>query len=878
MMTHYIETKRRNPDAFLLYRLGDFYEMFFDDAKEVSKLLDITLTGRDCGLSERAPMCGVPYHAVDGYINKLIKLGHKVAICEQLTNPEDQKGILKRDIIRVITPGTITEDSMLDASSNNYLMSVYSLKNDVGLAWLDISTGELNVAEILGDTYLKLEDNLLAIRPSEIIAHSVVTRIISEFESVKASNMVRPVEYYDYAYDIDSAERIITRFYKIHNISALGLDDNPMIISALGGLLKYVEETQKKSLSHIRTPKIIRSNSRMFLDFNTLRNLELVETLIDKKVKGSLLGVLDYTKTNMGVRRLKKWITEPLLDPKHINYRLDAIEELTKNSDLRTKLSEILSNVRDVERLCTKISYNGITPRECESIRFSIEIIEPLRKLLGCFKSKYLIDIYDELDPLLDIVELLKTSLNDNPPTTIKDGGVIRGGYNTALDEFRDAQLNGKTQLAKYEAKERELTGIKNLKIGYNRVFGYYLDVLMSQRHNVPDRYERRQTLTSGERFLTPELKSMEYLILGAEEKALKLEETLYIEIKNRLADKIDIILSDARLISEIDVLCSLAIAAVENGYVKPVISAKVRHLKITDGRHPVVESLSKGVPFVANDVLIDDKSRTTIVTGPNMAGKSTYMRQVAIIVLMAHMGSFVPARNAEIPLTDRIFTRIGAGDNLAYGQSTFMMEMTEVANILNNATKDSLLILDEIGRGTSFADGLSIALAIIEHITVNIKARTLFATHYHELGELEGTSPSIKNLHILIKESDGHIVFLYKIAPGLTSSSFGVEVASLAGVDSKIIERAKIIMNALDDSLIVTGKLKEKIQDSATGVVEKQLGFFEEDIVTKEIISSINEIDINSFTPLQAITFLSELKEKVKRTPKYRQTKNTTN
>lgn len=871
MMYHYMELKKENPDTYLFYRLGDFYEMFFDDAVEVSKYLDLTLTGRDCGLGEKAPMCGVPYHAVDSYITRLIKLGKKVAVCDQLSTPQDGKGMLKRDVVRIITPGTVNEDTMLDAGTNNYLLSMYFDKGDAGFAWVDISTGELNVIELTNKSLEALEDFILSIRPSEIIAHSATVNKSSEFNSVKNSNCVRPVEFYDYAYACDNAQKTILRFYNVNNISAFGIENNSCLISALGGLLKYVEETQKKALAHIRPPRILRSKSRMFLDYNTQKNLELLETLSDKKVRGSLLGVIDYTKTNMGLRLLKKWITEPLMNSTLINYRLEAVEELYKSNTQRLELSSILGKMRDIERLSSKIAYNSINPRECEAVGISLKIVEPIKDILGKMSSKYLVKICNDLDALPEIVQLLSDALIENPAISLKDGGVIKQGFNEKLDAYRDAQKNGKSSLAKYEAYERDNSGIKTLKVGYSRSFGYYIEISAGQASRAPRNYIRRQTLTNSERYITDQLRELEELILGAEEKALKLEEQIYNEIKKKLTSNIDAILNNARLISEIDVLCSLACVAIENGYEKPVISDLIKSLRIQEGRHPVVESLLKGVPFVPNDTLINNDTRTIIVTGPNMAGKSTYMRQVALIVLLAHMGSFVPAKRAEIPITDRIFTRIGASDNLAYGQSTFMLEMTEVANIINNATKDSLLILDEIGRGTSFTDGLSIACALVEHITLRIKAKTLFATHYHELGELEDSIDGIKNIHMLIKENAGEIIFLYKLAPGITGRSFGIEVAQLAGVDKNIIERSKKIMRKLESSINQVGSLKDNIglSNDDTADIVRQVTLFEEDFTTKEIIGTITSININDYTPIQALTLLSELYDKAKSIPK---------
>lgn len=866
MMEHYLAVKKDYPDTVLMYRLGDFYEMFFEDALEVSKLLDLTLTGRDCGLKERAPMCGVPYHAVDNYIGKLVKLGKKVSICEQLTAPGDQKGMVKRDVIRVITPGTVTSDDILDGGTNNYILSVYVGAKSGALCRLDVSTGEIKAEELDEKGLNNIEDLILSISPSEIIGNTKGCESVKYLDAVGSGKLPKPQNYYDYAFDIDNAGKTLKEFYSVYNLAALGLDAAPDAVCAAGGLLQYIESTQKRTLSHIATPKLIKASNRMFLDYNTKRNLELTETLADKSRVGSLLWVLDKTKTNMGARCLRRWIEDPLRRREEIVERNQAVADLVVNKALRAEIGCTLGGIRDVERLCNKLAYNSINPRECLAVSYSLAQIPVIKKLLIKAKSGYLKQINDRLDPLSTIKELVDVSISEQAPAVLKDGGYIKNGYNSELDGYRLAQSNAKKWLAEYEARERESSGLKTLKLGFNNVFGYYIEVSNSYLNQVPYSYERKQTLTTGERFVTPELKKMESLILGAAEKAIKLEEKLYADIKEVLIGAIKVLQENARAVSELDVLYSFAEAAVAGGYVCPVISEKSNNILIKNGRHPVVEALKKANEFVPNDTVMDDTSRTLIVTGPNMAGKSTYMRQVALIVLMAHIGSFVPAESADICLVDRVFTRIGASDNLAFGQSTFMVEMTEVANILNNATADSLLILDEIGRGTSTLDGLSIAWAIVEHVALKIKAKTLFATHYHELSELETVIPDLKNYHVLIKEGSDGIAFLYKIARGGASKSFGIEVASIAGVNGKVIERAKDIMKTLEENHALNGGFNDKITSNASedAVPTNQMGFFaEEETAGARLVKILEDISINDMTPVQALTMLAELKNK---------------
>ncbi|MBQ9114882.1 MAG: DNA mismatch repair protein MutS, partial [Clostridia bacterium] len=675
---------------------------------------------------------------------------------------------------------------------------------------------------------------------------------------VSLTKLPRPQSYYDYAFDKEVAEKSILSFYGINNLVSLGIDSGSLSVCALGGLLDYIGGTQKRKLNHMRAPQVIRLGDRMFIDFNTKRNLELTKTLYDSSKVGSLYWVLDRTRTSMGARALRKAIDEPYSRIEDINARLDGVEELFKNAFMREQLGEALSSIHDVERLCNRIAYGTISPRGAQSIAFSLKKLIFVKDALKKAKTMRLGLLREIIDPLEDLANYIMSALVDTPPITVKDGGIFREGFNEELDSYKNANKSAKRWLAEYEAKEREATGIKQLKVGYNRVFGYYIEVSNSNIPLVPYRFERKQTLTTGERYITDELKKMEEVILGAEEKALALEAKLFGEIKQGLSEVVAILQTNSNAVAELDLLYSLATTSVINGYVRPKVSDKNDDIVIKEGRHPVVEALKRNNSFVPNDVVMTSDSRTLIITGPNMAGKSTYMRQVALIVLMAHIGCFVPAKEAEISLVDRIFTRVGASDNVAYGQSTFMVEMSEMANIINNATSKSLLILDEIGRGTSTLDGLSIAWAIVEHIALKLKATTLFATHYHELSELESSLPALKNYHILIKDTGGKIAFLYKIARGGANKSFGIEVASLAGVNAKIIERAKSIMSSIEASQ--EGNLSMKVAEnfSEEAIPTAQIGFFQEDSKYEELKGIINDIDLDSITPLHALTILS--------------------
>lgn len=867
MMRHYLTLKDKYKDSILLFRLGDFYEMFFEDAEVASRVLDLTLTGRDCGLDERAPMCGVPYHAVEGYISRLVDKGYRVAICEQLTTPQESKGMVERDVVRVITPGTVTEDSMLIDNQNNYIASVYIDDVNTGVCWADISTGEFNVYQFQSDNNLKtLEDILTTIKPREIISNEQAYMLSSGMNIIKSNDIRAFTCYYNWAYDYNNAYKSLCKQFKVQSLDSYEVTNKKYAVSAAGAMIEYFNETQKRTLEHINRISIIKHNSYMFLDMQTRRNLELTETIRERKRKGSLLWLIDNTSTNMGSRELKKWVDQPLIDEKDINLRLDSVEELIIEAGIREEVRAILPKIRDLERLAGKISYGSINPRDCMAIGESLAKLPELKNALSKLKTQMLQANTNNIDLLEDITSLLINAINPNPPMVIKDGGYIKDGYNEELDELRNIRRNGEQWIAKIEATEKEITGIKNLKIGYNKVFGYYLEAPKSASDKVPFRYVRKQTLANCERYITDELKTVEDKVLNAENNAINLENKLYNQIKETLSTIISSLQTSARAISAIDVLCSLAVIAVNNRYTKPIINSKIKHIKINEGRHPVVESTLSTNEYVSNDTLLDNKDNATmIITGPNMAGKSTYMRQVALITLLAHIGSYVPAKSAEISITDRIFTRVGASDDVAFGQSTFMVEMTETALILNNATPNSLLILDEIGRGTSTYDGLSIAWAVMEYITSRISAKALFATHYHELTELEGTITGVKNYKILVNEHKGGIVFLHKIVRGGTNKSFGIEVASLAGVPEEVITRAKQIAKSLEAN---DNKDSNGIMLGSIGLKEsnlKQISFITEN-KESEILRELKDITLDNCTPMQAFMMLSELVEKAKK------------
>ena len=869
-MEHYQAIKAKNPDTIILYRLGDFYEMFFDDAIKASKILDLTLTGRDCGKAERAPMCGVPYHAVDNYIARLLAAGEKVAICEQLTNPGDQKGMLKRDIVRVITPGTNTIEEMLDGTMNHYLVSVVRNKEETSYAvgMLDIVTGEFKVKKFAEATLSDVEDFLLNVMPSEIIANSAICSEAKRLNSVICERLVKFTPFYDYSFDFANAKDRLLKQFGAFGLEALGLEGEELSVSALGGLLEYVVNTQKRSLTHISVPTFEEETDEMYIDFNTRKNLELTETLSDGKRNGSLLWVIDKTKTGMGARKLRNWLLHPLQKIEDIELRQNAVGELVRNNTLRNGLGAALSKIKDIERLVTKISYGTITPKGCLALKDSLKELPALEKIMSKTKSSFFLGLKERFVDLTDIAVRLEKTINPSAPPTTKDGDYIRGGFNEELDNLRRIKYGSAGIISEFAERQKQITGIAALKVGYNRIFGYYIEIPKSKlTDRLPADYVRKQTVANAERYMNDELMELEKEILGASEKSLTLEETIYDELKNYLFSRIKEIKADADIVASLDAIYSLAEVAEVNNYVKPKITDNGA-INITDGRHPVVECLLKANEYVANDTVLEKNNPVAIITGPNMAGKSTYIRQVAVIVLLAHIGSFVPASKAEIGIVDRIFTRVGASDNLVRGQSTFMVEMLEMANILNNATSRSLLVLDEIGRGTSTLDGLSIAWAIVEHILLKIKAKTLFATHYHELSELEKLLKGIKNYRVLIQESGNGIVFLYKIARGGANRSFGIEVAQIAGVKDEVIKRAKDILATLSETHELSGDLKEKMSSCAheTAVICDQISMFPEDETFTEIKRMLNGTDLNRCTPIEALTILSDMKKLLKR------------
>lgn len=864
MMEQYLAIKEQYKDCILLYRLGDFYEMFFDDAITASRVLEIALTGRDCGQEERAPMCGVPHHAVDGYIAKLIENGYKVAICEQLEDPSDAKGIVKRDVVRIITPGTIIEQGMLDEKSNNYLCTIY-LDKGFGMSYVDISTGELYVTEnislndfLKNSTHDLLIEEINKITPSEIISNNHI-----------GNEVIDSMIYLSNVLSLDDYKQIVLKHFKVLSLDSLGLKENYHAVMSLGMLLNYLNETQKTSLDHINKLHFYTVGEYLQIDANTRKNLELIETIRGKKGPGTLYHVVDNTMTAMGGRLLKKWIEEPLKNIKHIYLRLDAVEELYENIMTSNNIKEYLKSVYDIERLISRIVYGSCNGRDLNSLKQSLSNLPDLKSELNELSSQMFADIYSSFDELKDIFDLIDASIVDEPPISIKEGGIIKTGYNEELDELREITVNGKDWISNLQAKEREATGIKNLKIGFNKVFGYYLEVTKSYLKDVPDNYIRKQTLANCERYVTPELKEMEAKILNADEQIMKLEYELFLEIREFISRHVKRIQETAYNIAVIDAINSLAIAAVKNNYVRPEMNKK-GFIKITDGRHPVIERIMKNEMFVPNDTYIDNKEyRMSIITGPNMAGKSTYMRQVALIALMSHIGSFVPAKKAEICIIDKIFTRVGASDDLSQGQSTFMVEMSEVSNILKNATSDSLLILDEIGRGTSTYDGLSIAWSVVEYITKKLKAKTLFATHYHELSELESKLKSVKNYKILIKEEHDEITFLRKITEGSIDRSYGIQVANLANLPEEVIERAKEILIQLEESDINKpfARKKNRVNDNfQVSMFQANPAENEINKKYKELAENIKNIDIENITPMQSFKLLNDIIEKTKR------------
>ena len=851
MMRHYLEIKDKYKDCVVFYRLGDFYEMFFDDAIEVSQLLDLTLTGRDCGLEERAPMCGIPFHAADTYIAKLVALGKKVAICEQLTDPVPGKGIVERDVIRVVSAGTLIEENLLDEKQNNYIVSAY--KEDVvcALAWADITTGEFNTGTFRGEKALnECMEYIGKLAPAEIICNDEF--LLASKGHILLRTLPAFSCYAPWAFSLRHAEKNLLEQLGCKTLEPFGIAGENAAISACGALIEYLRETQKHALKIIDSVKFVNENKTMMLDSGAIRNLELIKTIGDGKKKGSLLWLLDQTKTAMGARLMNRLLLNPLRSKEEIEFRQNGVSELFQATVIRIGIAETLGGIRDIERIAGKISNNNLTPRDCESLGASLAVLPNLKFQLSGFTSQIIKNIADEFGDFSELTALLKSAFIENPPVSIKEGGFIREGFDRELDELRSVRDNGAKMIAEIEARERENTGIRNLKIKYNRVFGYSIEVTNSFKDKVPYNYQRRQTLANAERYTTDELKDIEEKILSGTERSLRLEIELFDRIKQKLADNMASLKKLAGAIAMLDCLTSFASVAKERGYCCPQIAEEGGELQISDGRHPVVEALSKE-RFVPNDTNLGCETRTMVITGPNMAGKSTYMRQTALIVLMAHMGSYVPAREAHIPVIDRIFTRVGASDNLILDQSTFMVEMTEVASIIMNATKNSLLILDEVGRGTSTFDGLSIAWSVLEYITEHIRAKTLFATHYHELTELEGKIEGVKNYKVSVKESGSGIIFLRKIMRGGANKSFGIEVARLAGVPNAVTARAKDILKQLEKN-----DLAKRPHSESPKTEEFSKAY-------SEVEKILAETDMNNITPMQAFNLLSDLVEKVK-------------
>ena len=858
MMQHYMETKKEYPDCILFYRLGDFYEMFFDDALTVSKELEITLTGKDCGLSERAPMCGVPFHAVDSYLYRLVQKGYKVAIAEQMEDPKQAKGLVKREVIRVVTPGTITSSQVLDETKNNYLMGIVYMDGIYGISTADISTGDFMVTEV--DSDRELFDEINKFSPSEIICNNAFYMSGVDMDGLKNRYQVVISSLDSRFFGEESCRRILMEHFKVGALVGLGLEDYATGIIAAGAVMQYIYETQKSTLEHITTVTPYSTGQYMVIDTSTRRNLELVETMREKQKRGTLLWVLDKTKTAMGARLLRACIEQPLIHRDEIIRRQNAVEELNMNYISREEICEYLNPIYDLERLIGRISYKTANPRDLIAFRSSLEMLPYIKRILGEFNSELLAELGRELDPLQDIFRLIGDAIVEEPPITVREGGIIKDGYNQEADKLRQAKTEGKNWLAELEAREKEKTGIKTLKVKFNKVFGYYFEVTNSFKDQVPDYYIRKQTLTNAERFTTDELKQLEDIIMGAEEKLVSLEYDLFCEVRDKIGAEVIRIQKTAKSIAGIDVFCSLSVVATRRNYVKPSINDK-GVIQIKNGRHPVVEQMMRDDMFVANDTFLDNgKNRLSVITGPNMAGKSTYMRQVALIVLMAQLGSFVPAQEADIGICDRVFTRVGASDDLASGQSTFMVEMTEVANILRNATRNSLLVLDEIGRGTSTFDGLSIAWAVIEHISNSklLGAKTLFATHYHELTELEGTIAGVKNYCIAVKEQGDDIVFLRKIVRGGADKSYGIQVAKLAGVPDSVIARAKEIAE------ISSNITQHKAVPKPDEVDMQQLSFFDT-VKDDDIIRELDSLELSTMTPLDAMNTLYRLQTKLK-------------
>lgn len=873
MMQQYMETKKQYSDCILFYRLGDFYEMFFEDALTASRELEITLTGKNCGLDERAPMCGIPYHAVDGYLNKLVAKGYKVAICEQMEDPKLAKGLVKRDVIRIVTPGTNLNVQALEESRNNFLMCITYTPTKIGVSIADVTTGDFYLTEV--DDTRRLMDELMKYEPSEIVCNDALLVSGMDISDLKGRLhiSINPLEAH--MFDDEGCRKCLMRHFKVNTLIGLGIEDFPTGLIAAGALLQYLYETQKTSLDHFTRIYPYLTSRFMLLDSSTRRNLELTETLREKQKRGSLLWVLDKTKTAMGARMLRSYLEQPLIDKSEMELRLDAIEELNKDSVSRDEIREYLNPIYDLERLLSKVTYKTANPRDLIAFRNSLEMLPHIKTVMKGFEKEVLTGVEQDIDALEDIYQLIDSSIEEDPPITIREGGMIKSGFDKDIDMLRSAKHDGKQWLAELENEDRERTGIKNLRIKYNKVFGYYFEVTNSYKDLVPEDYIRKQTLANAERYTTPRLKELEDTILNAEDKLYTLEYDLFCRIRDSIAAEIERIQKTAKAIARLDVFASLSLVAERNNYVRPKLNEK-GVIDIKDGRHPVVEQMIENDLFISNDTYLDNASHCiSVITGPNMAGKSTYMRQTALIVLMAQIGSFVPAKSANIGIVDRIFTRVGASDDLASGQSTFMVEMNEVANILRNATSNSLLILDEIGRGTSTFDGLSIAWAVIEHISNRkiLGAKTLFATHYHELTELEGKINNVNNYCIAVKECGDDIVFLRKIVKGGADKSYGIQVAKLAGVPDMVIDRAKEIVEQLSDNDIT-----EKVQSISVDLkcdarTKKQPKYDEVDlaqmslfdtVTDEDVLKELKEIDVTTLTPLDALNTIYRLQNKL--------------
>lgn len=858
-MQHYLITKEQNKDCILFYRLGDFYEMFFDDAIVCSRELDLALTRKKCGDNETAPMCGIPHHAYEIYLKRLIDKGYRVAICEQVSEPGG-KGLVEREIVRIVTPGTVIEDSILDSTSNNYIASVVEVKDQIGLAYADISTGTLKLNSFSGEKALdKLDDELAKLKPKEVIASSNIAAQQPEMLCVMSGEVPSFYPYSDTAFELSNAQNICKKHFAVSSLAAVGLAGNDIGVRAVGALLDYLANTQKSSAKSLKKVEVVLDSCYVHLDFNSRRNLELTENMTTHSKKGSLLWVLDKTKTSIGTRTIKQIVSEPLANSEEINKRLDAVEELYKNSVLLSDIQDVLSQVTDIERIASRISYNTVSPFDLLALKDTLRVLPKLHNLLSSFDSKLIKETQVNICDITSVSSLIERAIKpslDRLHDNIKNGGYLAEGYNAELDTLRNVKSVGEAWLLSYEQEQKEKTGIKNLRVGYNRVFGYFLEVPRSQIDKVPYEFkDRKQTTANSERYVTDELREMEKKLIGSDEKAQKLEAELYNEIKINLLAYVEPINSISRAIGLIDMLCSFAFVSQKNNYTKPLINDSIKAIKIVNGRHPVVENLLPSGDFVPNDTLLDkEENRTLVITGPNMGGKSTYLRQVAAITLMAHMGCFVPAQSAEICIIDKLFTRIGASDDLLFGQSTFMVEMTEVANILNNATPNSLLIMDEVGRGTSTYDGLSIAWAVMEDLSSRVKAKTLFATHYHELTTLEETTKGVKNYRVMVSESGDKPRFLHKIVRGSANKSFGIDVAKMAGLPTHVIERAKEVLKVEE----VRGTF---IEQSTAKEIEKP----KTSPRAVEIVQILKDTDMNNITPLVAFATLQNLVDKAK-------------